>query len=90
MCYFSFSPPLDTNNKTVNKLLKIHFMRSLVTVLFPPAVALVCAAAGPQALSSLRPPGLTEEEASACRALHHQRYIQKPKSHFAAQCPDHS
>lgn len=60
----------------------MHPMRMLVTVLFPPAVALVCAAAGPQALSSLRPPGLTEEEASACRALHHQRYIQE--SHFAA------
>lgn len=55
----------------------MHLMRMLVTVLFPPAVALVCAAAGPQALSSLRPPGLTEEEASACRALHHQRYIQE-------------
>lgn len=46
----------------------------VVTVMFLPAVALVCAAAGPQALGSLCPPGLTEEEASACRALHHQRY----------------
>lgn len=48
-----------------------------VTVFVPPVVALVCAAAGPQALSTLRPPGLTEEEASACRTLHHQRYKQK-------------
>lgn len=57
-------------------------------MLFPPAVALVCAAAGPQALSSLCPPGLTEEEASACRALHHQRYIQTMQWHFAAWGPD--
>lgn len=48
-----------------------------MTVMFLPAVALVCAAAGPQALSSLCPPGLTEEEAFACRALHHQRYSHK-------------
>ena len=54
----------------------------MVTEMFPLAVALVCAAAGPQALSSLRPPGLTEEEASACRALHHQRYVQKKHSHI--------
>lgn len=40
----------------------------------PFAVALVCAAAGPQAFGSLCPPGLAEEEASPCRALHHQRY----------------
>lgn len=60
----------------------MHHIRMfvIVTVMFPPAVALVCAAAGPQALSSLRPPGLTEEEASACRALHHQRYMQKEHS----------
>lgn len=49
----------------------------IMMVMFPPAVALVCAAAGPQALGSLCPPGFTEEEASACRALHHQRYTHK-------------
>lgn len=37
-------------------------------------VALVRAAAGPQAFGSLRPPGLAEEEAAPRRALHHQRY----------------
>lgn len=67
--------PRHTNEETLKKLLNLRMM--LVTVLFPPAVALVCAAAGPQALSSLRPPGLTEEEAPASRALHHQRYMQK-------------
>lgn len=41
---------------------------------FPSTVAPVCAAAGAQALGALRPPGAAEEEAPACRALHHQRY----------------
>lgn len=50
-----------------------------MTVMCLPTVALVCAAAGPQALGSLCPPGLTEEEASACRALHHQRYTHTHK-----------
>lgn len=54
----------------------------IVTVMFFPAVALICAAAGPQALGSLCPPGLTEEEASSCRALHHQRYMQKNTEHI--------
>lgn len=49
-------------------------MRTLLTRPLPFTVALVCAAAGPQALSALCPPGLAEEEASPCRALHHQRY----------------
>lgn len=49
-------------------------MLVVVTVLFRPTVALVCAAAGTQAVGPLCPAGPPKEEAAACGALHHQRY----------------
>lgn len=50
----------------------------VVTVLFPPIVALICAAAGTQAVGPLRPAGPPKEEAAACGALHNQRYSLVP------------
>ena len=38
------------------------------------AVPPVCAAAGPQAICALRPPGAPEEKTPSCRTLHHQEY----------------
>lgn len=48
---------------------------------FRPTVALVCAAAGPQAVGSLCPAGFIKEETSSCRTLHHQRYTHS-SDHF--------
>lgn len=42
--------------------------------LFFSPVPPVCAAAGPQAICAVRPPGAAEEETASCRALHHQEY----------------
>lgn len=47
----------------------------MVILVFLSTVAPVRAAAGSQAVSPLRPAGPPKEEAAACRALHHQRYI---------------
>lgn len=53
----------------------------IVTAMFPPAVALVCAAAGSQTVGPLRPAGSPEETVTACRALHHQRYSRSCSLH---------
>lgn len=66
-------------------MLKLY--RKCETVSFPPTVALVRAAAGPQAVGPLCPPGFTEEEAPARRALHHQRYPPNETHSQSRFCP---